>query len=116
MHRIFQKPFSTAPSCHLLKPMPNRGPDLLFRGRYYAGFRWFPSIRNSLSGNRMIQPTLPPSPFSSPNPDDQRTPDPAHRGHSLVHGKHGFHGHLDVASGDRSRYRHQPADAETGVT
>ncbi len=103
-HRIFDR---------LRKGMPNRAPDLLFRWRHYAGFRWFPSIRNSLSGNRMIQRSLPPSPSSSPNPDDQRTPDPAHRGYCLVHGEHGFHGHRDVASGDRGRHRHQPADAET---
>src|ERR1700722_15698435 len=45
-------------------PTPNRGPDLLFRGRHYAGFRWFPSIRNSLSGNGMVQPTLMPPPPS----------------------------------------------------
>jgi len=50
-HRTFDR---------LLNAMPNRGPDLLFRGRYYAGFRWFPSIRNSLSGDGMVQRKLPP--------------------------------------------------------
>src|SRR6202158_2667736 len=51
-------------------------------------------------------------PFPFPNLDDQRTPDPAHRGYRPVHGEHGFDGYRDFASGDRRRYRHQPADAE----
>ncbi len=43
-----------------VRPISNRGPDLCFRRRHYAGFRWFPSIRNSLSGDGMVQPSLPP--------------------------------------------------------
>src|ERR1700744_1440547 len=64
MHRLFTKPFTPRilpPKQARRPPISYRGPDLLFRWRHYAGFRWFSSIRNSLPGNGMLQRSLPPS-------------------------------------------------------
>src|SRR2546429_4186956 len=69
------------------------------RGRH-AGFGWYARFRNGLCDRGMIQaPRLPH--FRSLDSDDQRTPDPAHRGHRPVHGEHGLDSDCDLAAGDR---------------
>src|SRR5436190_11061370 len=49
----------------------------------------------------MIQPVLRLNIISPPNLHEKRPCDPADRGHCPVHGKHGFDGDCDIASGDR---------------
>src|SRR3981189_102408 len=73
-----------------------------------------------IRGSAIASPSLrcyspPPASFPPLSPifDDQRTPDPAHRGHRPVHGEHGFDRDRHLAAGDRGRYWRQPADAET---
>src|SRR5258707_12279930 len=64
-------------------------------------------------GKALLQPSPRLFPAALPILDEQRTPDPAHRGHSPVHGEHGFDRDRHLAAGDRGGYWREPPDAET---
>src|SRR6202163_4769048 len=71
--------------------------------------------RSALASASLRCYSPPPASFPplSPILDEQRTPDPTHRGHRPVHGEHGFDRDRHLAAGDRGGYWREPPDAET---
>src|ERR1700687_2839225 len=84
-----------------------------WKRRGHTGFRRRATFRNSLTSPVVLQPSSRLFPAALPIFDDQRTPDPAHRGHRPVHGEHGFDRDRPLAAGDRGGYWREPPDAET---